>query len=143
MISRDLNQDFQEYVTFAYDHIEVTADTVVKLFKVPAGRKMRIDKVDYINPTGLAAHNDNWFEIALKNGSTKIAAWSTDGNGTGINGAAAEGTITADTFIELTKSSTDASLIAAAADVLSLSLDETGTATLPAGRIVVHARYVQ
>lgn len=119
-----------------------TADRTVKLFKVPAGKNLVIDGVDYINPTGLAADNSNHFEIALKKGSTKMAAWSTDGNGTNFNGDANEGTIAADTFVALTLSETAANLHATGGDVLSLSLDETGTQSLPAGRIVVRGRWL-
>jgi hypothetical protein len=138
------NEFLQQAVVMAYDHIEVTADTVVKLWKVPTGKTFRLDLVEYINVTGLAADNSNFFEVGIKNGSTLMAAWNTDGNGTttGINGGATEGTIAADTFVSLTNSSTDTNLIAVAGDVLSLSLDETGTQTLPAGRVVIHGRYV-
>jgi len=126
----------EEMGTFTYDHASVTATTTVKLFKVPTGKSLRVVQVDYINPTGLAEHADNHFEVAIKNGATTMASWSTDADGAGDN------SIPADTFITLTNSSTDANLVAAAGDVLSLVLTEGGTATLPVGRVVVHYRYV-
>lgn len=131
------NRFESERVTLVVDHAATSDDLSIKTYKVPAGRSLKLVRAMYVNPTGLAAHNDNWFDISVKKGSTKMCAWSTDGNGTGINGAAAEGTIAADTFVELTKSSTAANLVAQAGDVLSLVLDETGTATLPAGKLVL------
>lgn len=137
---RRQNQVLQERVVLAFDHAETTGDVTTKLWELP--RAFRLERATYVNPTGLAADNDNWFDISVKNGATKMAAWSTDGNGLGINGDAAEGTIAADTFVELTMSDTDTDLVAAAGDVISFVLDETGTATLPAGRVVIEGRYI-
>jgi hypothetical protein len=127
-------------VVISIDHPAETGDATIKFHKCL--RKFRVEKVEYINPTGLATDNTNSFEVALKNGTTKVAAWNTDGDATGINGGATEGSITANTFLTLTKSSTDANLVFAAGDVMSLSMDETGDTTLPAGRMVVHGRYL-
>ena len=127
----------QEFFELAYDHVAVTATTTVKLARVPVGKKLRIDKVEYVNVTGLAEHADNHFDIAIELGGTVAANWSTDD--------VDEGTIAADTFVDLTLSATDANLVAdasAAVVAVNLVLTETGTATLPAGRIVVWARYV-
>jgi hypothetical protein len=110
------------------DHAEVTADTTIKLYKVPTARKLRVRKVEYVNPTGLAADGSNYFVVAAKNGSTVIASKSS---------AAAE--FAADTVTELTQSATDSDMVLDADEELSLSLDETGTATLPAGKLIVHA----
>lgn len=132
------NDFLQESVVLSFDHADLTSDTTSKFFKVPAGRKLRVTKVEYINPTGLAEHASNFFALSLKNGSTVMAGpLSTDSAGSGDNG------IVADTFTELTLSATEANRIASAGDVLSFLADETGTATLPAGRLVVHATYVQ
>lgn len=118
----------------AYDHVAVTADTTVKLFTVPAGKRFRLTRAEYINPTGLAQDATNYFTIKVLKGATVMASWST------LTGA--QGTIAADTFVDLVNSSTDADLIAAAAAVIALFLDETGTASLPAGRIVLHGYYL-
>lgn len=115
----------------AYDHIEVTGDTVVKLLK--ASRAMVIDSVDYINPTGLAEHADNYFAVQVLKGTDVVGTRNTK-TGEG-------GTIAADTFVTLTPG-TLAIRTVAAGDILSLKLDESGTATLPVGRIVIHGRYV-
>lgn len=111
------------------------ATTTRKL--MTAQRKMRIDKVEYINPTGLAGHSSNYWEIALKKGSTVMAQWSTDSD------VAGQGTLTANAVVNLVLSGTDANLVADVADVLSLVLTKVSSAAnLPAGRIIVHGRYV-
>ncbi len=102
-----------------------------------AQRAMRIDKVEYVNVTGLAGHATLYWEIALKKGTTVMAQWSTDSDVVG------QGTITADTLINLVLSGTDSALVTASGDVLKLVLTKVSTAAnLPAGRIVVHGRYV-
>lgn len=111
------------------DHAEVTGDTTVKLWKVPAGRKFRLDRALYINPTGLALDANNYFVVSVKKGSTIMASRSTETDA-----------IAADTPTALTLSATAADQVAAADDVISLVLDETGTATLPAGKLVLEGR---
>lgn len=129
------NGGLQTGFYLAVDHVAVTADTTVKLDKVPSGLKLRIDSVQYVNPTGLAQDASNYFNIkVLKGASTVVANWST------LTGA--EGTLTANTFVNMVMSSTDADKVLDAADELSYFLDETGTASLPAGRIVIRGRYV-
>ena len=130
------NNVLQERLVFTVDHAQVTGDTTIKFWVVPAGRSFRLDRAVYVNPTGLAEHADNWFEVAVKKGSTTMATINTDADGAGDN------SIAADTFTTLTNSATPANLVAAAGDVLSLVLDETGTATLPAGKLVVEGRLI-
>lgn len=132
-MSRRPNDFLQERFFLAFDHVSVTADTTIKLYKVPAGRSLRIDRVSYINPTGLAQDASNTFNIKITDGTVVIANWDTT--------TGAQGTLTADTFVELVLiEDTGSNRTLAAADVLTLLLDETGTATLPAGRIVVEGR---
>lgn len=135
MPAKRKNDFLQERVVLSFDHAAATADATTKLFKVPAGRKLKIDAVDYINPTGLAADATNAFIVKLLKGSTVVASWST------LTGA--EGAIAANTFVSLVLSATAADLTFDAADIMSLFLDEQADTTLPAGRVVVHARYVQ
>lgn len=118
-----------DLITLAYDHAAATADTTVKLYKVPAGKKFVLIGADYINPTGLAQDAANYFDIKVIKDATVMANWST------LTGA--QGTIAADTFVALVNSATAADIVAAAAAIIALFLDETGTATLPAGRIVI------
>lgn len=133
------NDFLQERVVLSFDHPAVTSDTEWKFFKVPSGKTLKIDQVEYINPTGLAEDATNVFALSLKNGSVVVAGpYSSDSDGAG-----ADNSIPANTFFDLTLSSTSTELVAAAGDVLSLLADEGGTASLPAGRVVVHARYIQ
>ncbi len=111
------------------------ATTAIKLMTVQ--RKMKVDKVEYINVTGLAGHSSNYWEIALKKDSTVMAQWSTDSD------VAGQGTLTANTFVNPTLSATLANRTAAVGTVLSLALTKVASAAnLPAGRIIVHGRYV-
>jgi hypothetical protein len=123
----------------SYDHAQATADTTVKLWSSP--RAFKIDYAQYINPTGLAEDASNYFNIKVMKTSSVAADWATrvwvDG------GAQTTGTLTADTFVELPKSATAGNLLGAANVVVSLFIDETGTATLPAGRLVIHGHYLQ
>lgn len=118
-----------EEINLEYDHAQVTADTTVKLYKVPAGKKFRLIGADYINPTGLVQDAANYFDIKVLKDATVMANWST------LTGA--QGTIAADTFVALVNAAADADLVANAAAIIALFLDETGVATLPAGRIVI------
>lgn len=111
----------------------VTATTVSKL--LTAQRGMRFDVIELDIPVGFVQDASNYWIIALKKGSTVIAQWSTL--------TSAQGTIAADTFVNLINSTTDADLVAAVGDVLSLSLTKVASAAnLTAGRIVVHGRFV-
>lgn len=128
----------QESVVIPFDHPQVTDDTEWKIFQVPPGKTFRLDRVDYLNPTGLAEDTTNVFALSVKNGATVMAGpLSTDSDGAG-----ADNSIAADTFTEIPLSATDSDLIAAAGDEISLLADEGGAATLPAGRLTLHGRYV-
>lgn len=111
------------------------ASATSKLFT--AQRIMLVDKIEYISPDGLAGHASNYWEIALKKGSTVIGQWSTDSDVVG------QGTLTADTFVNPVLSTTASELVIQVGDVVSLALTKVASASnLPAGRIVVHGRYV-
>lgn len=115
-------------VVLSFDHGSTNADVEWKLYKVPTARKLRVRSAEVVNPTGLAANADDYFDLKLKNGSTVIASKST-----------AAAALAADTFTALTLSSTDDDLVLDEGEVLSFQADETGDQTLPAGRLVVHA----
>lgn len=108
-----------------------SADTAIKLFK--GRRRFIIEQVRYVNPTGLAADAANYFDIQVLIGATVAANWSTE--------TGQEGTIAADTFVDLTMA-TGGDNVGALDAVVSLNLDETGTATLPAGQIQIEGRYL-
>lgn len=100
-----------------------------------AQRSMLVDKVEYINPTGLAGHASNYWEVALKKDSTVMAQWSTDSDVVG------QGTLTANAIVNPVIVTAQA--VALAGAVLSLALTKVASAAnLPAGRIVIHGRYV-
>ena len=132
MAVRRENKFLQERVLLPYDHAQATADVTTKLWAVPSGRSFRLDRVWYNNPTGLAADAANYFNVIVQKGSITMANWSTE--------TGQEGALSADTPVELAKSATDADLVADGGDVISLKLDETGTQTLPAGRLVIEGR---
>lgn len=98
-------------------------------------RRFRVDKVEYISPTGFVQDASNYWTIALKKGSTSMAAWSTQ--------TSAQGTIAANTFVNLVLDATDANRVAAVSDVISIVFTKAASAAnLPAGRFVAHCRYV-
>lgn len=133
MAIRRQNKHFQERVLLSFDHGQlVDASLSTKLFTVPPGRKFRLDRAWYNNPTGLVAHAANFFDIQLLKDATVMANHSTE--------VGQEGTITADTPVYLVASATDDDLVADAGDELILTLDENGTSTLELGRLVIEGR---
>jgi len=124
----------QSDVSFVYSNIALTATTIAQ--KIKLLKPFRLDAAYYYNETGLAAHADNHFTIAVKKGSTVMASWSTDSDVVG------QGTIAADASVTLVKSSTDADLVIAAGSTMTIDFTEGGTATLPIGTLVIHGRYL-
>lgn len=110
----------------------ITATTAIKFHK--CAHSFLLESAELISPTGLVQDAANYFTITVKKGTTVMATWST------LTGQ--EGTLTADTFKTMTKSAVSGALDAAKDDVLSLVMTLTGTQTLPAGRLVVHGRYL-
>ncbi len=113
--------------TVSVPHAAVTADTTVPVFK--ARKRTRVETVRYNNPTGLAEDAANYFAGTLKNGATVVATiFDTNSAGAGTNSLAAGWTdgsvVTAERVLEVD-------------ETLDLILDETGTATLPAGSVLV------
>lgn len=124
----------QERISFPLDHAALTSTTTIKLYKAPAGRKFRLDRILYINPTGLAADATNAFKLEVKNGSTLMSTvFNTDSDD-----VPAGASIAADTFVE--PSIIAAAAVLAATEELSLVFTEDGTSTLPAGRIHIEGR---
>lgn len=114
-----------------FDHAQATGDVTQTLFKNASDRFLKLKAVQYLNATGLAEDAANFFEIKVSDGTTVHASWSTKKD--------KEGTIAAATFVSLTLGA--APYIAPGATV-SLILDETETATLPAGSLFVHGEYI-
>lgn len=119
----------QKVLVFPKEHAQVTATTTVKLFK--SRKRIRIDRVDYINPTGLVGASGNAFKGEIKSGATVCASlFNTD---TGAAGA----TLAPDTFVTGTNGTKANRTIAKDTDI-TLVLTETGAATLPAGTVLVY-----
>jgi hypothetical protein len=111
----------------------VAATVTAKRFK--ATRGTRVDKVEVFCPAGFAAHADDHWTIALKQGSVTIASWSTDSD--------AQGALTANTHHTMVLSATDSDLVVDAAEELALVLTKAGSAAnLPPLRVFVRGRYV-
>jgi hypothetical protein len=135
--SRSVEQGAGDQVSAVIDHAQATADATTKVYKTHPTRHFVVERVDYINPTGLAADATNVFNIKLRNNSNAnavIANWNTL---TGQNG-----TLTANTWVAMTLTSTAADLVLAPGSELDLFNDESGDTTLPAGKLVLHGRYV-
>lgn len=117
---------------FPFPHAAATANTTLKVYKVPANRNFRLTRALYHNVTGLAADGTNAFAGTVQNGSDVAATlFNTDSGDAG--GAA----LTADAFVEGVLSATDGFRIFNAGEEVTLVLTEDGTATLPAGTLII------
>jgi hypothetical protein len=126
----------QERLALSFTHAELTGTTTVKLWKAPAGRAFRIDRILYINDTGLVADATNAFRGEVKNGATLVAElFNTDSDDD-----PAGASLAAATFIELDSDVEVPSRVLAAGDTLSLVFTEDAAATLPTGRLTVEGR---
>jgi hypothetical protein len=113
-------------------HAQVTGDTTGAVFFVGhPTKRVRITKVQYVNPTGLAADAANFFVLSIRNGATIVADWSTE--------TGQEGAIGAGEYENFTLGA-DADLVLEAGEKLHYVLDETGTGTLPAGTFFIWAQ---
>lgn len=120
-----------ERFVLSFSLASASGDTTLKLFK--GRRRFQIDQVRYVNPTGLATSASNYFNLRVLIGATLAANWSTE--------TGEEGTIAADTFVDLVNASAEDRLGALDA-VISINLDETGAATLPAGQLQIEGKYL-
>lgn len=126
----------QERMSLCFDHVALSATTTQKLWLAPAGRGFAVDRVLYINDTGLTGDATNAFKLELKNGATLI----TEVFNTDTNDVPAGATLAAATFIER---DTDAEVPSRAlnqGDTLSAVFTLDGVQTLPAGRLIVEGR---
>ncbi len=121
----------RELFQVSLDNASLTADTTVVL-DTPT-RRFRVVESRYYNATGLVAHAANYFNIKVLLGATVAANWSTE--------TGEEGTIAAATTVSFSAPSDISDSAAAGGTLLSVLYDETGTATLPAGRLVIDCEY--
>lgn len=130
---RRANQILMERFGIPYSVPSTAASVTTKLAK--AKRPFRVDRVSYVNPTGLVASDTNYYVIGVLKGATVLASWSTKLTG-------GNGSLAADTFVDFVNSATDADLVFAAADELKWAPVLTGAATLAAGQLWVEGRYL-
>jgi hypothetical protein len=98
-------------------------------------RPFRIDRVRYVNPTGLAEDAANYFKIQVLNEALVAFEWSTE--------TGQEGTLTGGTWVIVPAGAGGAAAASFVKDEeLDFNFDETGTATLPAGTIVLECSYL-
>ena len=120
------NEYFSTEYTVPFDHAALTATTSVEFFK--ATKRTRVVRAYYGNATGLAASGTNSFALTLsKTGSVVVA--------TGANTATTA--IPAGGFTAMSMSTVAGAVVLEPGDVLSFVATETGTATLPPGRLQV------
>ena len=127
------NEYLNDLIAFPFDHGSETATATLHMLKVPAGRTLQIDHVEYVNETGLAASDTNHFVGTLQDGATVVATLFN----TAATGGAA---LTAGAWNAATMSTTPADTALAGGHTLTLVLTLTGTDTLPAGHLVVWGR---
>jgi hypothetical protein len=135
----------QEPFLLTVEHAQLTGDATLKLFKVPLGRSLRIERVTYLNVTGLAEDTTNVFEIAIAKGDTPttIASHSTDSDL-----MVADAGVPADAFLDIpitAAADIDTVIVGGAADgddELLAVFTEGGAATLPAGKLIIEGHWV-
>lgn len=120
-----------QHIPLPKEHGSVSATTTLKVYKVAANRAFRLHRALYLNPTGLAGASGNAF-VGTVQKAANVSATLFNTN-TGAGGA----TLAANTFVEGTLSATEANTCFAGGDEVSLVLTLTGTATLPAGTLVL------
>lgn len=130
-MARRSNEFLSTESWYPYTHAALTATTSEEVFK--ATRRMRVLGASYGNATGLAQSGTNSFALSLvKTGGVTVA--------TGANTASVA--IPAGGFTAMSMSAVNGAVILEPGDVLSFVATETGTATLPAGRLNIELAYV-
>lgn len=130
-MARRRNEFLSTESPYPYAHGALTANLSEEMFK--ATRRMRVVSASYGNATGLAQSGSNSFALSLvKTGGVTVA--------TGANTATVA--IPAGGFTAMSLSAVNGAVILEPGDILSFVATETGTATLPAGRLNVELAYV-
>lgn len=111
-----------------------TVTTTAKRWKTK-GRAFRVDRVVLDVPAGFTQDASNYWTVAVKDGATTMAQWATQ--------TSQQGTVAADTPVDLVLSATDANLVAAAGDTLSVVITKTGSpAAFPTAVLVIDGKYL-
>lgn len=127
------NHFLQDDFAVDYGHPSLTANETNDIFTVPADRSAVIDRVLYVNPTGLAASDTSYVVVTVLCNGQVAASWST--KLTGGNGG-----FTAGSQVAPAVSAIAANINAAAGQKIQFEVTVTGTPTLPAGAIRVEGR---
>ena len=116
----------------------IEATTTLRFAKIP--RDFRLSTVELSVPVGFTADASAYWTIAIKNGSTVVASWSTQTTGGSPGG---QGALTANTPVTMTNNATDANLVFAAGDTPTLVVTKTGSpSSLPLARVSAHGKFV-
>jgi hypothetical protein len=125
----------QEPLLLFFEHPQAT-ETAEHSIAAPVGPPgpYRIDRVRYVNPTGLAEDATNFFALEVLIDGEVAATWSTE--------TGEEGTLPAGEWVEFTLAEDVADLVGQSGDEITLALTEDGNATLPAGRLQLEGRFL-
>jgi hypothetical protein len=134
MANREFNDAFTEFTEIPHSWPAAFAATdTVPLRKIQ--RDMRVYAVDLVVDTTYAADPTNFYVITLQKGATVIATWSTQ--------TGQQGTLTADTIVQMVLSATDTARVCNVGDVFQLVFTKVAAAAnLPIGRSCAHCLYV-
>jgi hypothetical protein len=132
--SRRKNDFLQDREVVPYAHASTAATATIQIYKAPPDRAFKVDRVLYVNPTGLAQDPTNYFVVGVFNPATgnNAASWST------LTGA--QGSLPANTLEQLVLSASGPDLVIPPGGLLDLVLTLHGTQTLPVGAIRVEGR---
>jgi hypothetical protein len=132
--NRRTNDFLQDREVVPYSHVAESATVTIQIYKAPPGRAFKVDRVLYVNPTGLAQDPTNYFVIGAFNPATgnNAASWST------LTGA--QGSLPANTIEALVLSASAPDLVIPPGGVLDLVCTLHGTQTLPPGAVRVEGR---
>jgi hypothetical protein len=117
----------------------ITATQTVKRWKTSSSRTFVMDRVFLNMPAGFVANASSYWTIAVKDGSNVIASWSTQTTNGSPGG---QGTLTADTPVDLVLNTDTSKLVVAAGDILTVVVTKTGTpAACPLFTLTADGRY--
>ncbi len=119
----------------AFDHPENADGGSVSKKVMYAHDRHVVTGVRYVNPTGLAAHNDNFATLSVLQAAVVVATQLTDANGGGIS-------LGVNTYHELPLAAAQADRIVEAGEELACVVAEAGTTTVPPGRFEIWGKAI-
>ncbi len=119
----------------AFEHPEnADGGSVSKKVHYAHERKV-VTGVRYVNPTGLAGHNDNFATLSVLQNAVVVATQLTDANGGGI-------TLDANAYVELPLAAAVADRVVEVGEELACVVAEAGTTTVPPGRFEIWGKSI-